>query len=67
MVLGADFPEFVAADKRVHATAVSLSEAAKTQAPDATVNALNDLQIQCMSCHTFFRGRLPINAHNSDH
>ncbi len=57
-LLGADFPEFVAGDKRVHDAAVGLAAAAAAEDMVELLRVLGQLESGCMSCHTNFRERL---------
>lgn len=56
--LGPDFAAFVAADRRVHDSAVRLSAAATTEDVTAVLGELSELQAACVACHAAFRDRL---------
>jgi hypothetical protein len=56
--LGGDFPDFVAADRRVHEQAMRVREAALREDTAAVLASLSDLQHGCIACHTTFRERL---------
>jgi cytochrome c553 len=57
-VLGADFADFVIADRAVHDSAVRLSEAAASKDMKAVLDELSGLQSGCVDCHGSFRNRL---------
>lgn len=56
--LGADFPQFVAGDKRVHDAAVELAAAATADDIAEVLRALERLERGCVSCHSGFRARV---------
>jgi len=57
-ILGADFQDFVAGDKRVHDAAVNVAAAAAANAMADVLPALGELESGCVSCHSGFRARL---------
>jgi cytochrome c556 len=61
-LLGDEFSEFVAGDKRVHDAAVSLATAAAAGELVVVLAALGELESGCLSCHTTFRARLKPDA-----
>ena len=56
--LGPAFPDFAAADRRVHDLAVGLRDAAARRDTAAVLQAFSELQAGCVACHTAFRARL---------
>ncbi len=57
-LLGADFGDFVAGDKRVHNAAVDLATAASADDVAEVLPALGELESGCVACHSTFRARL---------
>jgi len=57
-ILGADFGDFVAGDKRVHDAAVGLATAAAANDVAGLLPALGELESGCVACHSTFRARL---------
>ena len=57
-ILGADFGDFVAGDKRVHNAAVALAAAAAANDMANVLSALGELESGCVGCHSTFRARL---------
>jgi cytochrome c556 len=53
--IGAEFPNFVAADRAVHDAGIRLAEAAAAEDMDRTLRELTVLQTSCVACHTQFR------------
>jgi cytochrome c556 len=57
-ILGVDFGDFVAGDKRVHDAAVGLATAAAANDVADVLPALGELESGCVACHSTFRARL---------
>jgi cytochrome c556 len=57
-ILGADFGDFVAGDKRVHNAAVALAAAAAANDMANVLSPLGELESGCVGCHSTFRDRL---------
>jgi cytochrome c556 len=60
--LGEEFPDFVAADRHVHDSALRVHDAAVREDTEAVLSALSGLQHKCIACHTTFRERLMLET-----